>query len=60
MSVREELFTIDELASRFGLIVVNCRNCSHRKMFYATELAYRGAGRLPIRSLTFLCGNCGP
>ena len=59
MSVREELFTVAELANRFGLIVVNCRNCSHRSMFYATELTHRGAGRRPVRSLSFQCRNCG-
>ncbi len=59
MSARAELFTVDELANRFGVIVVHCRRCSHHRMFYATDLAQRGAGRRTVRGLTFQCQNCG-
>ena len=59
MSARLDLFSVEQLERQHGLLVVYCRRCSNRSMFYAAELSQRYGKQKVLWNLRFRCSNCG-
>jgi hypothetical protein len=60
MSARRDFYSLAELEKSFGVLYVNCWQCSRGRFLFATELtARRIPPTRPLNALRFVCQLCG-